>query len=162
MSAQFFEDPFNFQSYDGAWGSFGYGLEHPELSGNEGYGSKYMSSGNSLGERLTDALGITDYKGQYEEWKTQRDREYERQATNSARAWDLYMDSTKYQRAVQDLKEAGLNPWLALQSGLSGAAGSQTASSGSSARSVTSNKKESNLTGIAMLIAAVAKVIALI
>lgn len=155
--ANSFVDPFNFQQYDGAWGAVGYGLEHPELQGSEGYGDKYVSSGNSLGEKLTDWLGLTDHKGQYEEWKAQRDRDYERQSINSARAWELYLDSTKYQRAVKDLEAVGLNPWLAVQNGLNGSnAGSSTSTGGKS----TAKQSQDSNSVLGYLILALGKVLA--
>lgn len=38
---------------------------------------------------------------------------------NDARQWEQKMADTRYQRAVEDIKKAGLNPWLALQGGSS-------------------------------------------
>lgn len=149
MSAQGFVDPYNYQPTDTS-----------SIISN----SSAPPSGASLGDKIADLLGVTDTKGNYERWLTERDREYERQATNSARAWDLYMDSTKVQRMVDDIKAAGLNPWLAIQSGLSGGSTATTAGSGSSARAVYSgnNKKGNAVQSIAMFMAASAKLLAVL
>lgn len=152
-----FVDPYDFQQYDGYWGNLGYGLMHPEIEGAEGYGDQYVSRGESFGERLTDKLGLTDYKGRYEEWKAQRDRAYERASINSARAWELYLDNTKHQREVADLKAAGLNPWLAVQNGLhSSSAGSSTATGGKSS----AKQSQGDNSALGYLILALGKVIA--
>lgn len=105
-------------------------------------------------------LGLVD-RNDYDRWLAEQERNYERASVNSARAWDEYIDSTKYQRAVKDLQAAGLNPYLALQSGVSAGASSQTASSGSSARAKVS-KSDSKLSSIAMLMLASAKIIAML
>lgn len=90
---------------------------------------------NSFGSKFSDWLGTTNRAGDYEAWMDADARNYERANINSARAWEEYLDSTKYQRMTQDLEKAGLNPWLALQSGASASASGSTSSSGGSASS---------------------------
>lgn len=53
------------------------------------------------------------------------------------RDYDERMSSTQYQRAVEDMKKAGINPVLAVQHGASFSGGSSASSSGS--RSSTGN-----------------------
>lgn len=89
------------------------------------------------------------YKANELAWK----RELE--ATQSAREWDKMMSDTQYQRAVVDLKKAGLNPWLALQSGVSGsdvpssgkaqASTSKSSNYGSKEKSKTSGMRDASL-----------------
>lgn len=69
------------------------------------------------------------YKAEYEKYLTDIANQNEYKATQSARAWEEYMASTQYQRAVKDLEKAGLNPWLAVQSGVSGEGSSSSAKS---------------------------------
>lgn len=117
----------------------------------------------SFGDKISDWLGITHYHQDYDKYLSDKDKAYERAATQSARAWDEWFDSTSVQRRVADIEKAGLNPWLAIQSGLNISGNSSTAGSGSSARSVHSSKKDSNkLSQIAMAVMATAKLIAVL
>lgn len=58
------------------------------------------------------------------------------------RDYEIWYDSTKYQRAVEDLKAAGLNPWLLAQGGVSGSS-SASNSANTTAAAKTNNKPSS-------------------
>lgn len=155
MSAQGFVDPYNFQPYSGQVG----------MSADTKQGDGTVLTGSSVWEKIGTWLGLEpDHKAEYERMLAQEDREYERQSVNSARAWDEYMDSTKIQRLTKDIEAAGLNPWLAIQSGLSaGGAAANTATAGGSARSRSSKQSgKSGLSDIAMFMVATAKLLTML
>lgn len=78
---------------------------------------------------------IFDPKG-FQVWQDYQNKMYERESIKSARAWDLWFDSTATQRRVDDLKNAGLNPWLAVSNNGGGlrSFSESTASSGGLAK----------------------------
>lgn len=132
------------------------------MSDDEYYSRGYQGDNpNAFLNKFSDWLGFTNTQADYDKWKAGYNAWYEQKATNSARAWDEYIQSTYYQRMVEDLKKAGLNPWLALNSGIGNTVNYSSAGSGSSARYKSDEKNKSGAsTLIAGFMIAAARVIA--
>lgn len=139
VQSQGFVDPYASEYTPGA-------IYNPANSEN------YMDSG--IPGFVQRVMGVDpSHKRDYD--KTMDDRAYERASISSARAWDEYMDSTQIQRRVKDIEAAGLNPWLAVQNGVSGS-GAPSVDVGGSARHKTSSKQSTSILG--MLFLALAKI----
>lgn len=80
--------------------------------------------------------GRSEARAMYDNYLLANERAYEQAKLHDARLWE----SMKYQIASNDLIKAGLNPWLAVQSGLSGSSGNVGNSASTSSSSATSNK----------------------
>jgi hypothetical protein len=70
-------------------------------------------------------------------YENQKNRSFNAEQADLARIYNLYMDNTKYQRAVKDMQKAGLNPAM-LFSG-AGGGGASTPNSAVASASGSSN-----------------------
>lgn len=140
---------------DTALQGFNTGFVDPFQNPGSVYGSGWTFS-KGLPGAFSELIGL-DQQHRVEEAKLQNDRAYERASINSARAWDEYMDSTQYQRRVHDLEKAGLNPWLAVQNGISGS-GTPSSDIGGSAKHQTDSNQSSN--ALASIVMQIIKLIA--
>lgn len=139
-TAQQFNDPYDF------------------VSEAEQYRSTMSDYGFAPGgfmSNLAQFLGFGT-ESAYKNLKEQDARNYERASIDSARAWSEYMDNTAVQRRVEDIKAAGLNPWLAVQNGVSGS-GLPSVDTGGTAQHTSSSGQSKS--GLAMLLLALARLI---
>lgn len=129
-----------------------------------------FSNERDLGEAPTHwTAGLADwFTGQYSQLKSDYEAYLqnmnilnEAKATQSARAWEEYMDSTKYQRAFKDLERAGVNPYLLVNGGAAPGVGSSSSPKASYPKASTKDApKDTKGRDFALILLAVARLAA--
>lgn len=104
---------------------------------------------------------VDSAKKLYEAYLTNLNISNEAKAVQSARAWEEYMDSTKYSRAFKDLERAGINPYLLLNSGNTPGVGSSSSPKASySKASMQDQKSSTGMRDLALILFGIARLLA--
>lgn len=96
------------------------GSQQNSASKSVSYGSHWANTAGNLASARSQAYAQIANANSMSNWKTAAD--YNAAQAQAQRAWQEYMANTQYQRAVEDMKKAGLNPILAASNGIGGAA----------------------------------------
>ena len=115
-------------------------------SGFEAFGD-WLFQGNPIANSLNKALDLKGTEAAKTQFENQlfldnSARAFNAQEAQKQRDFEKLMSNTQYQRAVADIKAAGLNPWLAVQNaGMSGNTPSGSSASSQSGQSVQANNR---------------------
>lgn len=112
-------------------------------------------SGDSFGSWLNDVTGTTATQN-FNASEAEKDRTFQANEAQKQRDYELEMSSTSYQRAVEDMKNAGLNP-ASLSTGAMSGASTPQGSSASGSRASSSNNGAGALSALASFFSSVAK-----
>lgn len=106
------------------------------------YNSSAEYNSKQTDQLVNDAKALVEQANAKNESYYQQSNEFNSAEAQKNRDWQEYMSNTSYQRAVQDLEKAGLNPILAYQNG------GASSGSGSSASSSSYNVDSSSVTSL--------------
>ena len=153
------------EKFDNFWSS-GSSAQNMDLMTPNGIAEHRFEQMQDIGNRYDGLVGIPGFFKKLFGYDVEAERnarvaaanqEYERQSIDSARAWSEYMDNTTYQRRVKDLEAAGLNPWLAVQNGISGTGAPSVDTGGTAQQGMnTSNQSSGILRALLMMVVAFA------
>lgn len=126
--------------------------------------TKNPANYNDFNYRIAKLFGggnVSKFESEYEAYLNNVNNRNEAKAVQSARAWDEYMSNTAYSRAFKDLENAGVNPYLLLNSGSSPATSVGSSSKGSySAKSTSETKSNTKGRDFALIMLAIARLVA--
>lgn len=113
------------------------------ISSQYGFNSAMMQDANAYN------TGMWERTATWNEEMWERQAEFNREQAQIQRDWQERMDNTRYQRAIKDMSAAGLNPILAVTSGIdtSTPSGAQASVGGASMSSAQSAMASGGLLG---------------
>lgn len=145
-------------------GSSMYGVETPNQHDDRIESGVSSAQGVSNGSSDANSAYLDMYQktGKTEYWEKYIDNLIAQQNLSSAQAFEERMSNSQFQRAIQDIKNAGYNPWLAISgagaSYSSPGVANQTTTSASNAinnRKAQYTKTAGSLVSSALMVAAI-------
>lgn len=119
------------------------------LSGTGYEESDFTDPGNSVAAIFNFLDPTQSHSKSYDRYYEALEREFNAEQSQKNRDFQEYMSNTAYQRAMSDIKKAGLNPVLAYQQGGSSTPSGSSASSSGYHPSFGSNHTASKLLSFA-------------
>lgn len=129
-----------------------------------GSATKAPAHYNDLNYKIAKFFGHgaeNKFEADYEAYLNNVNNRNEARATQSARSYDEYMSNTAYSRAFEDLENAGINPYMIVNSGSSPATTVGSSSKASYAAKSTQETKSNNKgRDLALIMLAIARLAA--